>query len=114
MTASDHHGAIPYSECESPYARAYNAKLGELIAAGRHRDDAAGEARRYANSAISPEEAARNRQVVDSLGITYGAPSAPVSLSSVSTSPGDDVLKTEEVGAVDWNAVLRDLNANRR
>lgn len=77
MTAPDHHGAIPYRDAHTPRSRAYFEKLDDLIAAGRHPDDAAWEARRHANAAISPEEAAHNRQVVEALGIAYGTKTAP-------------------------------------
>lgn len=99
----DHHGAIPYRDANTPHSRVYSRKLEDMIGAGRHPDDAAWEGRRHALAVISPEEAARNRQVVEALGITYGAAPAPTISPSTDISPAD--------ASIDWDEIFQ---ANRR
>lgn len=140
MSIHSHEG-VPHREHDSPYARAYTAKLDELLSAGRHPDDAAWEAGQHAKAAIAPSEATANAAVVAALGITNGAAPAP-STSSVEPTQSavepeaffwDDVLppkgsktgpavaettSSRDPGPVDatlnWDEIVSELNANRR
>ena len=105
----DYQGASSGRASPSPWMRAYFRKYDELMALNRHPDDAAHEARGYASDQAEKEIASvKAAALVASLGVIYGD-------SATSTTTSRPPMPTPDpIAAVDWDAVLADLNANRR